>query len=76
MLSNRAGAACELQDALLVNPYDVSGTARALHDALTMPDEQRKARCAALASKAGALPPDQWFAGQLAALGGRGGRGA
>ena len=69
VLSREAGAAAELRaDALMVNPFDVSGTARALHDALTMPDHERKARSAALASKAAALPPARWFADQLAAL--------
>ena len=39
VLSREAGAADELgADALLVNPYDVSGTADALHRALDMPD--------------------------------------
>ena len=40
-----AGAADELgDDALLVNPFDVSGTADALHAALSMPaDERRRA---------------------------------
>ncbi len=69
VLSREAGAAAELApEALMVNPFDVSGTARALHDALTMPDHERKARSAALASKAAALPPARWFADQLAAL--------
>jgi trehalose 6-phosphate synthase len=69
VLSREAGAAAELApEALMVNPFDVSGTARALHDALTMPDDERKARSAALAAKAAALPPARWFADQLAAL--------
>jgi trehalose 6-phosphate synthase len=70
VLSREAGAAAELgSDALLVNPYDISGTARALHQALTMSSPQRQARCARLARAATALPPRQWFKDQLSALG-------
>jgi trehalose 6-phosphate synthase len=70
VLSREAGAAAELgEDALLVNPYDVSQTAEALHQALLMPRAERTARCERLAAAATALPPHQWFADQLAALG-------
>ena len=44
VLSNRAGAACELTEALLVNPYDTKGIARATQRALTMPLAERRAR--------------------------------
>jgi trehalose 6-phosphate synthase len=44
VLSDRAGAACELRDALLVNPYDTRGIARALRQALEMPLAERCAR--------------------------------
>ncbi len=44
VLSNRAGAACELTEALLVNPYDTKGIARAIQRALTMPLAERRAR--------------------------------
>lgn len=44
VLSNRAGAARELEDALLVNPYDTRGIARALQTALTMPLCERRRR--------------------------------
>ena len=70
VLSREAGAAAELSAAaLMVNPYDVSQTAEALHEALTMQDPERKRRAASLALQAAALPPAQWFADQLAALG-------
>jgi trehalose 6-phosphate synthase len=69
VLSREAGAAAELgQDALLVNPYDITGTAQALHEALSMPHAERERRCAALANAASALPPQKWFADQLDAL--------
>jgi trehalose 6-phosphate synthase len=44
VLSDRAGAACELQEALLVNPYDTRGIARALQSALEMPLAERRRR--------------------------------
>ncbi|MGE5290411.1 MAG: alpha,alpha-trehalose-phosphate synthase (UDP-forming) [Micromonosporaceae bacterium] len=69
VLSSEAGAVAELGDhALVVNPFDVSGTADALHEALTMPDTERLARCARLAEAATALPPRKWFTDQLRAL--------
>jgi trehalose 6-phosphate synthase len=69
VLSREAGAAADLgSDALLINPYDVTATAAALHDALTMPDDERRARNAALTRTATALPPQDWFAEQVAAV--------
>ncbi|MGP4046422.1 alpha,alpha-trehalose-phosphate synthase (UDP-forming) [Streptomyces sp. 2A115] len=69
VLSREAGAYEELgEDAITVNPYDVSGTARALHEALTMPLDERAERTKRLAAAATALPPAQWFLDQLNAL--------
>ena len=48
VLSQFAGAAEELSDALLVNPWDSEGTARGLQQALEMPLEERKHRHAKL----------------------------
>ena len=70
VLSREAGAAATLAaDALLVNPYDITETAEALHQALAMPDGERQRRSAALAAVAAAEPPARWLGGQLAALG-------
>jgi alpha,alpha-trehalose-phosphate synthase [UDP-forming] len=41
ILSTFAGAALELTDALLVNPYDVQQVAGAIHRALEMPEEEQ-----------------------------------
>ncbi|WP_427920899.1 alpha,alpha-trehalose-phosphate synthase (UDP-forming) [Streptomyces sp. cg40] len=69
VLSREAGAFQELgKDAIPVNPYDVIGTADALHEALTMPHEERAERTKRLAVAATALPPAQWFLDQLNAL--------
>ena len=69
VLSREAGAAATLAaDALLVNPYDISETAEALHQALAMPDTERQRRSAALAATAAQDPPARWLGDQLAAL--------
>ncbi|GHC59786.1 alpha,alpha-trehalose-phosphate synthase (UDP-forming) [Streptomyces flavofungini] len=69
VLSREAGAHEELaEDALTINPYDVSATAAALHEALVMPPEERAERTKRLAAAATALPPAQWFLDQLQAL--------
>ena len=69
VLSREAGAAAELAEgALLVNPYDVSATAQALHEALSMNSAERNRRGALLAQASGACPPKQWLASQLSAL--------
>lgn len=44
VLSEFAGAADQLQSALLVNPHDVVATADAIHRALVMPREERVER--------------------------------
>ncbi|MFJ8004433.1 alpha,alpha-trehalose-phosphate synthase (UDP-forming) [Streptomyces fagopyri] len=69
VLSREAGAYEELgEDAVAVNPYDVVGTARALHEALSLPAGERAERTKRLAAAATALPPAQWFLEQLRAL--------
>jgi len=50
ILSTFAGAAFELHDALLVNPYDIQQLAGALHRALDMSDEEQSARMLRLRS--------------------------
>ncbi|MEU2225496.1 trehalose-6-phosphate synthase [Streptomyces sp. NPDC018347] len=72
VLSREAGAHEELgEDAFTVNPYDITGTARALHEALGLPAEERAARSKRLAAAATALPPARWFLDQLRALTGQ-----
>ncbi|GGS28568.1 trehalose-6-phosphate synthase [Streptomyces griseoviridis] len=69
VLSREAGAYEELgEDAFVVNPYDVTGTAEALHEALSLPDGERAERSKRLAAAATALPPARWFLDQLEAL--------
>jgi trehalose 6-phosphate synthase len=44
ILSQFTGAAQELPEALVVNPYDIDQCAAALHLALTMPSSEQRAR--------------------------------
>jgi trehalose 6-phosphate synthase len=44
VLSSMAGAAHELTDAVLVNPYDIDGVADSIHKALSMPAGERRER--------------------------------
>jgi trehalose 6-phosphate synthase len=68
VLSRFAGAAEQMPQALLVNPYDVRGTADAIHRALGMPLDERIDRHRALME--GVVRQDvQWWLGSfLAAL--------
>lgn len=62
VLSTEAGAAHELgEHALLVNPFDVTGTAAALHSALLMDREERARRSRGLVRAATAMPPHRWL---------------
>ena len=44
ILSQFTGASRELPEALIVNPYDIDQCAAALHTALTMPEQEQRAR--------------------------------
>jgi trehalose 6-phosphate synthase len=69
VLSREAGAASLIGDhALLVNPYDVSSTAEVLHEALMMPETERRRRSAAIASAATGAAPARWLVAQLEGL--------
>jgi trehalose 6-phosphate synthase len=80
VLSREAGAWEELalgdEGALGVNPFDVSGTAEALHRALTMDDAERGRRAGALRAAVQARTSADWWADQLAAAGAGAGAGA
>jgi trehalose 6-phosphate synthase len=69
VLSREAGAVDELGEwSIVVNPFDVSGTAAAIEAGLLMPFDERRARCDALAAAATALPPQAWLDRQLQAI--------
>ncbi len=68
VLSDRAGAWDELgEQAMGVNPFDVSGTARALATALDLTASERSVRAQSLRKMAGARSPLEWFDDQRAA---------
>jgi trehalose 6-phosphate synthase len=71
VLSREAGAWEELElggeGALGVNPFDVAGTADALHAALTMSSEGRAARAGAVRGAVMRRTAADWWADQLAA---------
>lgn len=60
VLSELAGAASELGEALTVNPYDVAALAETLGRALSMPESERRERMAALREKVRARPVEVW----------------
>jgi trehalose 6-phosphate synthase len=60
VLSEFAGAARELDAALLVNPYDEAGMARAMDQALSMPVEERQARHQAMLTVMRRNSLEQW----------------
>jgi trehalose 6-phosphate synthase len=69
VLSREAGAASLIgSEALLVNPYDVTATAEALHAGLTMPASERRRRSVAIAELASGRAPRRWLAEQIEAL--------
>ena len=70
VLSREAGAAALIGEAaLLVNPYDVSATANALHAGLIMPGRRAAAAQCDDCSAAAARAPRRWLAEQVEALG-------
>jgi trehalose 6-phosphate synthase len=68
VLSKFAGAAKELDAALLVNPHDIDGMARAIATALSMPSTERRLRWEAMMKKLRAGTIQQWFADFVDAL--------
>ncbi|MPY69076.1 MAG: alpha,alpha-trehalose-phosphate synthase (UDP-forming) [Alphaproteobacteria bacterium] len=68
VLSRFAGAAHELEDALIVNPYDLGDVANAIHKGLTMPLRERKARWRALIAQVRRHDVHQWRNEFLGAL--------
>src|SRR5580692_2307602 len=68
VLSKFAGAANELETALLVNPHDIDGMARTIALALSMPLTERRIRWEAMMAKLHAGTIQQWFADFVDAL--------
>jgi len=71
VLSEFAGAARQLDAALLVNPHDIDGLARTVAQALAMPIGERRERWTAMMAKLEGYQLDTWFSNFVEALGGR-----
>lgn len=71
VLSQFAGAAHELTDALIVNPHDVDDVSNALARALTMPIEERRDRHGRMMAQLEAHPVSAWARSFLRDLAGR-----
>ncbi len=72
ILSRLAGAADSMHEALLVNPYNIDETAEAIHRALTMDEEERASRLAALRRREKRYDLDAWLRTFLQAAAGPG----
>ena len=60
MLSSLTGADAVLTGAVSVNPFDTEGVARALKDALELPEAERSTRAAQLREKVAELDVHAW----------------
>jgi trehalose 6-phosphate synthase len=62
LLSPEAGSYDELADAVLaIHPYDIEQGARAIHDALSMPAEERASRARRVCELAAVHTPQTWL---------------
>ena len=68
VLSSFAGAAKELDTALLINPHDIDGMARQIAAALAMRVEERRERWQSMVRKLRAASVQNWFADFLHTL--------
>lgn len=66
VLSELAGAAAELGDAIMVNPYDIDGVAEAIRSALIMPRVERQERIRSMRRRVMAYDVHAW-AGEFVA---------
>ncbi|MGH7689160.1 MAG: trehalose-phosphatase, partial [Gemmatimonadaceae bacterium] len=67
VLSEMAGAAEELQEALVVNPFDIESVASALQRALSMQPDERQARMSALRDRVRTHDVHAWVRSFLSA---------
>ena len=68
LLSEFAGAADELTEAILINPYDISGVAHAMYSALDMPKEERLRRMKFLRERVQTWQNTDWATSFIADL--------
>ncbi|MFC1919089.1 trehalose-6-phosphate synthase, partial [Chloroflexota bacterium] len=68
ILSPFTGAASELKEALLINPYDISGFARKIKEALEMPEKERRRRMKAMRQVVSSNNIYRWGASNVSRL--------
>jgi trehalose 6-phosphate synthase/phosphatase len=68
VLSEFAGAAAELREAVLVNPYDIEAVAASVRQAFDMPPHEQAARMRALRAQVGSNDVHHWADAFLADL--------
>jgi trehalose 6-phosphate synthase/phosphatase len=68
VLSEFAGAAPEMSEALVVNPYDVDALAKELYHAIKMPEEEQRFRMGALRARVAANDVGVWTRSFMGAL--------
>ena len=66
LVSHMTGAAEELSEAMLINPYDTDGVAEAIKDALEMPADERRERMQAMRAYLAAHDIHRWVDGCMA----------
>ena len=66
LLSEFTGAAVELKDAMLCNPFDVDGLSRLMEQALTTPESSRRRAMASLGRRVSTHDVHRWVDVQLA----------
>jgi trehalose 6-phosphate synthase/phosphatase len=72
LLSEFSGAAAELAEAVIVNPYDIDATTNALYRALTMSRDERRSRMQALRRRVSQHTLERWRRAFVTALEARG----
>ena len=72
VLSEFAGAADELKQAIIINPHDIDGLKQAIVAAIEMPESERRRRMRALRRKLHENTVDHWSKSFLDTLTGRG----
>jgi trehalose 6-phosphate synthase len=74
ILSEFTGAAVELTEAVMCNPFDIEGLSYRIEHALRIPQDDRRKAIAALAEQVRVHDVHDWVAGQLAEIAARGTR--
>jgi trehalose-6-phosphate synthase len=72
VLSEFTGAAVELYQAILCNPFDVEGLSFRIEQALRMTEQERRSALAAMADHVRTHDVHRWVSGQLTEIATRG----